>query len=71
MAVIRPDPLVALTLDGDLDEVGAVVVVDGAGTVLGPDWKYEHPETATASNRIRERIYLIPEFIAIYESVEQ
>jgi hypothetical protein len=56
MAVIRPDPLVALTLDGDLDEVGAVAVGDGAGTVLVPDWKYEHPETATAANRIRERI---------------
>jgi hypothetical protein len=55
MAVIRPEPLVALTVDGDLDEVGAVVG-DGAGTALVPDWKYEHPETATAANRIRERI---------------
>jgi hypothetical protein len=70
MAVIRPEPLVALTLDAALDGVGAVVG-DGAGTVLVPDWKYEHPEAATAANRIRERIYLIPEFIAIYESVEQ
>lgn len=56
MAVIRPDPLVALTVDGDLDEVGAVAVGDGAGTALVPDWKYEHPETATAVNKIRERI---------------
>jgi hypothetical protein len=55
MAVIRPDPLVALTLDAGLVEVGAVVG-DGAGTVLVPDWKYEHPETAKAANRIRERI---------------
>ena len=55
MAVIRPDPLVALTVDAALDEVGAVVC-DGAGAALGPDWKYEHPETATAVNRIRERI---------------
>jgi hypothetical protein len=39
MAVIRPDPLVALTLDGDLDGVGAVVVGDGAGPVPVPDWK--------------------------------
>jgi hypothetical protein len=39
MAVIRPDPLVALTLDAVLDEVGAVVVGAGAGTVLVPDWK--------------------------------
>jgi hypothetical protein len=61
MAVIRPEPLVALTVDGDLDEddldeVGAVAVGDGAGTALVLDWKYEHPETATAVNRIRERI---------------
>jgi hypothetical protein len=56
MAVIRPEPLVALTVEGDLEEVGAVVVVDGAGTALVPDWKYEHPETTTAANRIRERI---------------
>jgi hypothetical protein len=44
MAVIRPEPLVALMVegdldDGDLDEVGAVAVGDGAGTVLVPDWK--------------------------------
>jgi hypothetical protein len=39
MAVIRPDPLVALTFDGDLVEAGAVVVGDGAGTALVPDWK--------------------------------
>jgi hypothetical protein len=39
MAVIRPDPLVALTLDTALDEVGAVAVGDGAGTVGAPDWK--------------------------------
>jgi hypothetical protein len=39
MAVMSPDPLVALTLDGDLDEVGAVAVGDGAGTVPVPDWK--------------------------------
>jgi hypothetical protein len=38
MALIRPDPLVALTLDAVLDVVGAVVG-DGAGTVLVPDWK--------------------------------
>jgi hypothetical protein len=56
MAVIRPDPLVALTLDTVLDEAGAVAVGDGAGTALVPDWKYEHPETATAANKIRERI---------------
>jgi hypothetical protein len=56
MAVIKPDPLVALTVDGDLAEVGAVAAGDGAGTVLVPGWKYEHPETATAANRIRERI---------------
>jgi len=39
MAVIRPAPLVALTLDAALDEVGAVAVGDGAGTALVPDWK--------------------------------
>jgi len=55
MAVIRPDPLVALTVDAALDEVGAVAG-EGAGAALGPDWKYEHPETATAANKIRERI---------------
>jgi hypothetical protein len=55
MAMIRQDPLVALTLDTDLDAVGAVVG-DVAGTVLVPGWKYEHPETARAANRIRERI---------------
>jgi hypothetical protein len=55
MAVIRPDPLVALTVDAVLDAVG-VVAGDGAGAALGADWKYEHPETATAANRIRERI---------------
>lgn len=53
---MRADPLVALTLDGDLDEAGAVVVGVGAGTVAVPDWKYEHPETATAAKKIRERI---------------
>ena len=68
--MIRPDPLVALTVVAVLDDVGAVAG-DGAGTALGPDWKYEQPETARAANRIRERIYLIPEFVAIYESVEQ
>jgi hypothetical protein len=52
---MRPDPLVALTLDGNLDEVGAGAGA-GAGTVLAPDWKYEQPETATAANRMRERI---------------
>jgi hypothetical protein len=55
MAVIRPGPLVALTLDTDLDAIGAVAG-DGAGAALGVDWKYEHPETARAANRIRERI---------------
>jgi len=39
MAVIKPDPLVALMLDTALEEDGAVVVGDGAGTVLVPDWK--------------------------------
>jgi hypothetical protein len=38
MAWIRPEPLVALTLDGDLDAAGAVVGA-GAGTVLVPGWK--------------------------------
>jgi hypothetical protein len=55
MAVISPDPLVALTLDAVLDAVGAGAGA-GAGTVFVPDWKYEHPETATAANKIRERI---------------
>ena len=52
---MRPDPLVALTVDADRDEAGAAVGA-GAGTVLAPDWKYEQPETATAANRMRERI---------------
>jgi hypothetical protein len=38
MALMRPEALVALTLDGDLDVAGAVVG-DGAGTVLVPGWK--------------------------------
>jgi hypothetical protein len=55
MALMRPDPLVALTVDADRDEVGAAVG-EGAGTALVPCWKYEQPETATAAIRIRERI---------------
>jgi hypothetical protein len=39
MAVISPEPLVALTVEGDLDEFGAVVVGDGAGTEPVADWK--------------------------------
>jgi hypothetical protein len=58
MAVIKPDPLVALTVDALLDDVGAVAGA-GAGALLGPDWKYEHPERARVANRIRERIRII------------
>jgi hypothetical protein len=55
MALMRPELLVALTDDADLDAAGCGAG-EGAGTVLAPDWKYEQPETAKAASRIRERI---------------
>jgi hypothetical protein len=57
MALMRPELLVALTDDADLDAAGFVAGAGtGTGTALAPDWKYEQPETAKAASRIRERI---------------
>jgi hypothetical protein len=54
---MRPELLVALTDDADLDAAGFVAGAGtGTGTAMAPDWKYEQPETAKAASRIRERI---------------
>jgi hypothetical protein len=55
MALMSPELLVALTPDAALVATGFVAGA-GAGTVVPPDWKYEHPDTAKAASRIRERI---------------
>jgi hypothetical protein len=55
MALMSPEPLVALTVEtGDLDAAG-LVEGEGAGTAV-PGWKYEQPETVSAASRMRERI---------------
>jgi hypothetical protein len=55
--LIRPALLVTRTADEDgLDVVGLEVVVEGPGSVVAPDWKYEHPNAARVTTRIGERI---------------
>jgi hypothetical protein len=55
--LIKPVLLVTRTADeAGLEGVGFAVPVDGAGSVVVPDWKYEHPNAASATTRIVERI---------------
>jgi hypothetical protein len=55
MALMSPELLVTLTDDAGLGSAG-FVAGKGAGTVLGPDRKYEQPETAKATSRTRDCI---------------
>jgi hypothetical protein len=54
--LINPELVETRTVDPDtlvgLGFVAGTVVV----SVLGGDWKYEHPESARAVSRIRERM---------------
>jgi hypothetical protein len=55
--LISPSLLVTRTADETgLDVVGFVAVGGGAGSVVAPDWKYEHPNAASVTTRIGERI---------------
>ena len=56
MAWMSPELLVTCTVDIAARDATGFVVGEGAGSVVAPDWKYEHPETASAASRIRERI---------------
>jgi len=53
---MSPELLVACTVEIEALDAAGFVVVDGAGSVVAPDWKYEQPETASAASIIRERI---------------
>jgi hypothetical protein len=56
MALMSSALLVTRTADGTgFDAVGFVAVA-GAGSVVAPDWKYEHAGTASNTSRICERI---------------
>jgi len=55
--LISPALLVTRTVDeGGLDVVGFVAAGGGTGSVVAPDWKYEHPNVASVTTRIGERI---------------